>query len=49
MDIFNYPPPRLVPRRPLWTDTVPLDINEARFEAWESVTVVSQSLYNPTA
>jgi len=51
MDIFNHSSQRLVFRRPLLTDTVPLDINEAWFEAWESVTVVQSvnrgGLYNP--
>jgi len=38
VDIFNH---YLVSRCPLWTDTVPFDINKVWFEAWESATVIS--------
>jgi len=43
-EVFHPPVKRLVSRRPIWTNTAPIDISAQWRDAWESAAVVHQGL-----
>jgi len=43
-DFFNHPPPRLKSRKPIWSDTTPVDVASKWKEIWQSNSVTNKNL-----